>query len=297
MAKKVTVDDFIRGLVAIETLQPRYQISGVGLNGVCDCIGLGIGAFREAGFAWPYIRGTNYAARYTVTELKPFTAMGQLEPGMWVFTGKEPGASSYNLPGNYQPGGKYHNGDLRDYSHVYYYLGYGWLMHCTKSGNIDGVTRINSLSTKNRYVAYSKHIDYSTKGGEIVTEIPNKGYPTLRKNDTGSFVAELQQRLIDLKYNVGRVGVDGKFGSGTQEAVKAFQRATGLKADGIAGKDTWGMLVQLAPDNKPGISGSNGDDIEGDYANLHILDLPKAELVKLRAEWEAKGHKTEISYG
>lgn len=30
MAKKVTVDDFIRGLVAIETLQPRYQISGVG---------------------------------------------------------------------------------------------------------------------------------------------------------------------------------------------------------------------------------------------------------------------------
>ena len=56
MAKRVTVDAFIRGLVAIEALQPRYQISGVGLNGECDCIGLIIGAIMRAGGEW---RGTH----------------------------------------------------------------------------------------------------------------------------------------------------------------------------------------------------------------------------------------------
>lgn len=279
MAKKVTVEAFIRGLLAIEALNPKYQISGVGLNGVCDCIGLGIGAFREAGYTWPYLRGTNYAARNTVTELKPFTGIGQLEPGMWVFTGKEPGSSSYNLPGNYQPGGKYHNGDLRDYSHVYYCLGDGWLIHCTKSGAIDGVTRINSLSAKNRYMAYSKHIDYASKGGE--DNMNEKVYPTLRNGATGSFVGELQQRLVDLGYSVGTVGVDGKFGKGTEGAVKEFQRNSGLKVDGIAGKATWAALV-AAIEAKPGpLPPMQNED---DYAGAAIFDkITQAQYEMIKA--------------
>ncbi|MEV5116705.1 peptidoglycan-binding protein [Peribacillus frigoritolerans] len=36
--------------------------------------------------------------------------------------------------------------------------------------------------------------------------------------------------------------MDGIFGSGTEIAVKAFQRVNGLSADGIAGENTFAKL-------------------------------------------------------
>lgn len=36
--------------------------------------------------------------------------------------------------------------------------------------------------------------------------------------------------------------VDGKIGAGTKSAIKAFQKAHGLKADGVVGKRTWDEL-------------------------------------------------------
>lgn len=36
---------------------------------------------------------------------------------------------------------------------------------------------------------------------------------------------------------------DGEFGPGTERAIKAFQKARGLKADGIAGPQTWEKLI------------------------------------------------------
>lgn len=64
---------------------------------------------------------------------------------------------------------------------------------------------------------------------------------TLRKGVSGSReVRKLQQRLKDLKYYSG--SVDGDFGTGTENAVKAFQSANGLKADGVAGSKTLNRL-------------------------------------------------------
>ena len=37
---------------------------------------------------------------------------------------------------------------------------------------------------------------------------------------------------------LGSAGADGRFGSGTEKAVKSYQRALGLQADGIVGHDT-----------------------------------------------------------
>ncbi|MDD4954632.1 MAG: peptidoglycan-binding protein [Candidatus Omnitrophica bacterium] len=36
--------------------------------------------------------------------------------------------------------------------------------------------------------------------------------------------------------------IDGKIGKKTKEAIKEFQKANGLKADGIVGKQTWSKL-------------------------------------------------------
>src|SRR5690606_25982808 len=63
---------------------------------------------------------------------------------------------------------------------------------------------------------------------------------TLRKGSRGSQVITLQKRLNELGYNAGTA--DGIFGSRTYNAVVAFQRANGLSADGIVGKNTTAKL-------------------------------------------------------
>ena len=61
-------------------------------------------------------------------------------------------------------------------------------------------------------------------------------WPTLRKNDSGDAVAQLQEALISLGYLTGKA--DGNYGTKTMEAVKAFQKNNGLTADGTAGEQT-----------------------------------------------------------
>jgi peptidoglycan hydrolase-like protein with peptidoglycan-binding domain len=56
----------------------------------------------------------------------------------------------------------------------------------------------------------------------------------------GDAVKAAQQRLADLKYDVGTV--DGIFGPQTAMAVKAFQQHNGLNVDGIIGPRTWAAL-------------------------------------------------------
>ncbi|MBR3929850.1 MAG: peptidoglycan-binding protein [Clostridia bacterium] len=71
-------------------------------------------------------------------------------------------------------------------------------------------------------------------------------YATLESGDSGEGVKALQNRLIQLGYLSGKA--DGKFGSGTKEAVKAFQKAVGLKANGVANAQTQKELyAETAP--------------------------------------------------
>lgn len=62
----------------------------------------------------------------------------------------------------------------------------------------------------------------------------------IRTGSIGPEVVQLQQRLNDLGYYQGEM--DGQFGSGTRIAVETFQAQHGLKADGMAGTDTLGVL-------------------------------------------------------
>lgn len=58
----------------------------------------------------------------------------------------------------------------------------------------------------------------------------------MRVGDSGSDVTKLQKALDILGYYHGRI--DGEYGDGTTEAVAKYQKAKGLEADGIAGRET-----------------------------------------------------------
>lgn len=67
----------------------------------------------------------------------------------------------------------------------------------------------------------------------------------LQKGDKGEDVKTLQKYL--------HLAEDGIFGRITEDAVKAFQRAHGLKVDGIVGNITWGEITKeplTEPENK-----------------------------------------------
>ncbi len=85
-------------------------------------------------------------------------------------------------------------------------------------------------------------------------------HPVLRIGARGTAVRELQTRLRAAGQNVT---VDGVFGPGTLNSVRAFQRKNGLSADGVVGPATWGKLsggapAPRAPAPAAGSSGGSG---------------------------------------
>lgn len=62
----------------------------------------------------------------------------------------------------------------------------------------------------------------------------------LKEGSEGPQVRELQQRLMELGYY--DKSVDGSFGPATAAALKDFQKANGLSADGLAGPKTMEVL-------------------------------------------------------
>ena len=72
----------------------------------------------------------------------------------------------------------------------------------------------------------------------------NISFPTIRKGDTGTAVKVLQLALVAYEYNIGKYGPDGEFGLDTENAVKRFQKNSGIEVDGIVGKNTWSNLMK-----------------------------------------------------
>lgn len=64
---------------------------------------------------------------------------------------------------------------------------------------------------------------------------------TLRNGSKGTQVKVLQYLLNESGYDCGNA--DGIFGAKTLAAVKAYQKAKGLSADGICGKNTWTKIL------------------------------------------------------
>ena len=120
--------------------------------------------------------------------------------------------------------------------------------------------------------------------GESVTVIstaaPNN---VVKLGDKGEKVQKLQRALRDLGYYSGEI--DGDFGDATLKALKEFQKANKLDADGVAGDQTMNRLnssaavrktapatATPAPTAKPGLSmGSTGDAVRDMQQRLKNL--------------------------
>lgn len=66
--------------------------------------------------------------------------------------------------------------------------------------------------------------------------------PNVRKGARGNITKLIQAMLYCRGYNTN--GVDGIFGSGTDSAVRKFQKNNGLTVDGIVGKNTFEKLFK-----------------------------------------------------
>ncbi|GAA0180413.1 N-acetylmuramoyl-L-alanine amidase [Clostridium sediminicola] len=86
---------------------------------------------------------------------------------------------------------------------------------------------------------------------EIVNELfngsaANNSYPgyLIKKNSSkyDKNVMKIQQRLMELGYDVGDCGDDGYFGDDTERVVMVFQREKKIQVDGVVGEVTWGRL-------------------------------------------------------
>ncbi|MBP3311043.1 MAG: peptidoglycan-binding protein [Butyricicoccus sp.] len=69
---------------------------------------------------------------------------------------------------------------------------------------------------------------------------------TLKRGMFGADVTEAQNLLRQLGYDLGPYGVDGDFGSATEDAVKAFQVNVSLPETGIVDDATWEKLDKIA---------------------------------------------------
>lgn len=100
----------------------------------------------------------------------------------------------------------------------------------------------------------------------------------LKEGSSGTSVSQMQSALLNLGYYTGKV--TGSFGSLTQEAVKAFQRANGLSADGVAGSSTLNKLYSGSAVAKSGSSTSNNTASNGNNNVTASGSTPSAASVK-----------------
>ena len=107
--------------------------------------------------------------------------------------------------------------------------------------------------------------------------------PTLRNGAKGEAVKALQERLIELGYGfyLGRWGADGDFGCATENAVMAFQDASGLTVDGIVGPKTWAAL-DAAQADKP----------EPKYTVI-LRGIDKTEMEAMKTRWPSAEVRAE----
>ena len=86
-------------------------------------------------------------------------------------------------------------------------------------------------------------IDFSVASGKAAKPATKPANPVLALGTKGTDVERMQKALIA---HGAKLTADSTFGPKTQSALKSFQRARGLVADGVCGPSTWAELLTAA---------------------------------------------------
>ena len=238
-----------------------YVNNGMDLNGM-DCQGLAEYLLMQCGVPKSEcnLAGSNAHWRkcvWTGTPEECKKAFGCVPGGAFVFIWTESGE-----PAKYQGDGR---GNVE---HMGVYLG-DCAIHASSSRGRVAESKFAGKTIPNggwNRVGLSCWVDYGLTeapqtalsqpvGEESTVSEADSGAASVPVEDTAGFfpvkrgckggaVRRLQVWLIGLGYELGASGADGDFGSRTDEAVKAFQQANALAADGYVGKLTWAALAQ-----------------------------------------------------
>ena len=147
-------------------------------------------------------------------------------------------------------------------SHTGIHIGGGQIIHCS------GEVKRGKTSDK----GWTNYAIPKGMEGDVPVPDPGTDRPTLRRGSKGEYVTLLQTKLIQLGYDLSPYGADGSYGAKTEAAVRQFQTDSGLKADGICGKNTWAALdagkATLYTVTIQHVSKSVADDIVGKYGGV-----------------------------
>lgn len=164
----VTLERLLAKVEQIALEQPGYAIGGTGKGGVCDCVGLVMGAMYRVGRGAYPMHCSNYFARYQMETLEPIYNAGALFLGEIVYKAREPTDGGYDLHERYLPGGRYWTGVDLDYYHIGIVTAVSPLIitHCTRdtAAGIDGITTDSKLG-KWSYGGRLKGVTYTNEGG------------------------------------------------------------------------------------------------------------------------------------
>lgn len=133
------------------------------------------------------------------------------------------------------------------------------------------------------------------------TTLPQAGNSTtLREGSRSEAVRTLQENLTQLEYYSG--SITGKYGRLTKEAVRRFQKANGLSADGIAGPRTFEALNAVlggeqadaeqpsdAPESATTTAGSTSMS-----AAVSLLSVPRLNTERTLRHTSRSGYVTRL---
>lgn len=212
--------EFVHEVDALALTITGYQTGKSGQNGLCDCIGLVMGAMSNLGRGSYPMHSTNYFARYQMDTLRVLKSGETLQVGQLLYKAND---DQSDLNDRYKPGGRYYvDSNLKNYYHVGVITGLNPLeiTHCTSDGTTSGIKR--DSSTKGwthvgelRGVSYALNIADQNKEEPVVTgtayvantdgkpvrlrsaPTTNGAYNTIKKVDVGTLMDVLEVGTSD----------------------------------------------------------------------------------------------------
>ena len=169
--------------------------------------------------------------------------------------------------------------------HVGVYVGNGYVVE--ERGFAYGCVKTKLKDRKWLHWYKLPWINYGEKTSSVSCELGDR---LLKQGMKGDDVAELQTLLIQLSFLTGKA--DGDFGSKTAAAVKAFQEANDLTADGEYGENSHKAMMEAIGDNAPNEEESSlksEDKIEE--------ELPEEVLAAKPLELEVTGSSVRVRAG